>query len=249
MNEPVFIYFMLIGLSILGIFKNSVSFNPLRFHCDNYILSTYLYFILSWGIALATVTSMSKKKYDLKKLFTGPFLVLIFLTSILLLIGLAMTPPKMFFTKHILFILEIVILGVTLYPLYLLNRDRFNHVGMTTLLILTLLSIIVYLNPNIINDNIITYLFIGLLGVIIARLVELYMIYTNKEVNSKFSNAINYIVILLFSFYIMYDTKSIISNAEQCKVSPFGPDYIREAINLFLDSLNMFSGLYHVRND
>ncbi len=100
MNEPVFIYFMLIGLSILGIFKNSVSFNPLRFHCDNYILSTYLYFILSWGIALATVTSMSKKKYDLKKLFTGPFLVLIFLTSILLLIGLAMTPPKMFFTKH-----------------------------------------------------------------------------------------------------------------------------------------------------
>ena len=75
------------------------------------------------------------------------------------------------------------------------------------------------------------------------------MIYTNKEVNSKFSNAINYIVILLFSFYIMYDTKSIIRNAEQCKVSPFGPDYIREAINLFLDSLNMFSGLYHVRND
>ena len=136
-----------------------------------------------------------------------------------------------------------------MYPLYLLNKDRFNHVGMTTLLILTLLSIIVYLNPNIINDNIITYLFIGLLGVIIARLVELYMIYTNKEVNSKFSNAINYIVILLFSFYIMYDTKSIIRNAEQCKVSPFGPDYIREAINLFLDSLNMFSGLYHVRND
>ena len=37
MNEPVFVYFMLIGLSILGILKNSVSFNPLRFHCDNYI--------------------------------------------------------------------------------------------------------------------------------------------------------------------------------------------------------------------
>ena len=58
-----------------------------------------------------------------------------------------------------------------------------------------------------------------------------------------------FLLILLFSFYIMYDTKSIIRNAKQCKVSPFGPDYIREAINLFLDSLNMFSGLYHVRND
>ena len=86
MNEPVFVYFMLIGLSILGILKNSVSFNPLRFHCDNYIFSTYLYFILSWGIALATVTSLSKYKYNVNELFTGPFLVVIFLLSILLLV-------------------------------------------------------------------------------------------------------------------------------------------------------------------
>ena len=249
MDESVFVYFMLIGLSILGIMKNSVSFNPMRFHCDNYILSTYLYFILSWGIALATVTSMSKKKYDLKNLFTGPFLVLIFLTSMLLIVGLSMIPPQMFFTKHILFILEIILLGVTLYPLYLLDKDRFNHVGMTTLLILTILSILVYVNPNIIHDNIITYLFIGLLGVIIARLIEIYFLYAKKEVNSKYSKLINYVIIILFSFYIMYDTKSIIRNAKQCKVSPFGPDYIREAINLFLDSLNMFSGVYHAGNE
>ena len=44
----------------------------------------------------------------------------------------------------------------------------------------------------------------------------------------------------------MYDTKSIMKNAIECKVSPFGPDYIKEAINLFLDSVNLFSGLYDV---
>lgn len=249
MNEPVFVYFMLIGLSILGILKNSVSFNPLRFHCDNYIFSTYLYFILSWGIALATVTSLSKYKYNVNELFTGPFLVVIFLLSILLLVGLSMIPPEMFFTKHILFVLEIIILGITLYPLYSFNKDRFNHVGLTTLLILTVLSILVYVNPTLISDNIVTYLFIGLLGVIIARLVEMFLLYRNKEVNTKFSKTINYIVIILFSFYIMYDTKNIIRNAEQCRVSPIGPDYIRESINLFLDSMNMFSGVYHARND
>ena len=75
----------------------------------------------------------------------------------------------------------------------------------------------VYVNPNLISDNIVTYLFIGLLGVIIARLVEMYLLYRNKKVNTKFSKTINYIVIILFSFYIMYDTKNIIRNAEQCK--------------------------------
>ena len=49
--------------------------------------------------------------------------------------------------------------------------------------------------------------------------------------------------------YIMYDTKTIIKNSKDCRLNPFGPDFIQEAINLFLDSLNMFSGIYHVRND
>ena len=47
MNQPVLTYFILIGLCVMGIFKNSVSLTPLRFHCNNYILSTYLYFILN----------------------------------------------------------------------------------------------------------------------------------------------------------------------------------------------------------
>lgn len=248
MNQPVLTYFILIGLCVMGIFKNSVSLNPLRFHCNNYILSTYLYFILSWGIALATVTSMNAKNYAIKEIFTGPFTIMIFIVSILLLIGLTIIPPNMFFTKHILFILQLIIMGVTLYPLYSLNKDRFNHIGLTTLLILTVLSLIVYYNPKLIGDNILTYLFIGLLTVLIARVVEIYYVYTSNRISSSKSKMINYFIIILFSFYIMYDTKSIIKNAIECKVSPFGPDYIKEAIKLFLDSVNLFSGLYDVNH-
>jgi hypothetical protein len=244
MNQPVLTYFLLIGLCVMGIFKNSVSFNPLRFHCNNYIFSTYLYFILSWGIALATVTSMSEKKYTVSEIFTGPFTILLFICSILLLIGLSSIPPSMFFTKHILFILQLIIMGITLYPLYSLNKDRFNHVGLTTLLVLTVLSVIVYSNPNLISDNIVTYLFIGLLATLIARMVELYYVSTSNRISSSKSKMINYFIIILFSFYIMHDTKTIMKNAVECKVSPFGPDYIREAINLFLDSINLFSGLH-----
>lgn len=246
MNQPVLTYFILIGLCVMGIFKNSVSLTPLRFHCNNYILSTYLYFILSWGIALATVSSMSAKNYTVKEIFTGPFTIMLFIVSILLLIGLTIIPPRMFFTKHILFILQLIIMGVTLYPLYSLNKDRFNHVGLTTLLVLTVLSLVVYSNPKLIGDNIVTYLFIGLLAALIARIVEIYYVYTSNRISSSKSKMINYFIIILFSFYIMYDTKSIMKNAIECKVSPFGPDYIKEAINLFLDSVNLFSGLYDV---
>ena len=39
MDNPVLYYILLVGLSVLGIFNNSVSLNPLRFHCNNCIIS------------------------------------------------------------------------------------------------------------------------------------------------------------------------------------------------------------------
>ena len=43
MNSEILKYVLLIAFSILGIFKNSISFNPTRFHCDNYILNNYVH--------------------------------------------------------------------------------------------------------------------------------------------------------------------------------------------------------------
>jgi FtsH-binding integral membrane protein len=249
MNEPVFIYVLLVGLSILGIIKNSISFNPIYFHCDNYILSTYLYFILSWAIALSTVTGLSYYNVTLQKLFTKPFTILLFISSLLLMVGLMIIPMKMFFTKHLIYIAEIVLLGITLYPLYLRSREKFNHVGLTTLSVLVVLSILAYMKPNLIDDNIIVYLVIGLLALLFGRLVEVFLLDQKDPKTQKYSRIISYISILLFSLFIMYDTKSIIRNAKNCKVSAFGPDYINESINLFLDSLNLFSSTYHVQHD
>ena len=51
MNYEIVSYLTVIGLVVFGIVKNSLSFKPIRFHCDNYVLNTYLYFILSWAIS------------------------------------------------------------------------------------------------------------------------------------------------------------------------------------------------------
>ena len=249
MNKEVLSYVILVGLSVIGIYNNSIAFNPLRFHCNNYILSTYLYFILSWGIALSTVTVLHSKDVPLESLFTKPFTILLFLVSLLLLAGLLYIPPQMFVLKHILFILELIVLGVTLYPLYVINKDRFNHVGLTTLLTLLVLSFLAYYRPSIISDNIARWLLISLFAIIIARLVEYFILDPSKKGISTYSRIVNYVSIAVFSLYILHDTKSIIRNSNECTMSPFGPDFIRESISLFLDSLNLFSTQFSNSSD
>ena len=58
MNNEILKYVLLIGFSVFGIINNSLDFNPIRFKCENYILNSYLYFLLSWGIILTTITQL-----------------------------------------------------------------------------------------------------------------------------------------------------------------------------------------------
>tara|TARA_B100000242_G_C43053542_1_gene492461 strand:+ start:2585 stop:3340 length:756 start_codon:yes stop_codon:yes gene_type:complete len=251
MNNPILYYVILVGISVLGIFKNSVSLSPLRFHCNNYMLNTYLYFILSWGIVLSTVTAVQYKNIPLQQIFTKPFTILLTIGCIALILGLmALKAKTSFITKHILFILLLILFGVTLYPLYILNKDRFNHVGLTTIAIFLVLSIITALKPELVSNSWSMYLFIALISLFIARLVEIFVIEKgNNEKLSNYSRMISYLAIGVFSLFIMYDTKQVLVNASGCKVSPFGPDYINESINLFLDSMNLFTNLYRVESD
>ena len=94
------------------------------------------------------------------------------------------------------------------------------------------------------------YLFIAVIALFIARLVEIFMIERGNDGKlSNYSRMVSYGAICIFSLFIMYDTKQILVNASGCKVSPFGPDYINESINLFLDSMNLFTNLYRVESD
>jgi len=245
MNNEVLRYVLLVAFSIFGIIGNSVSFNPIRFHCENYILNNYLYIILSWGIVLTTVSGFKAKGIKLEDLFTGPFTILLAFGSIMLLVGLLFVPPKLFFTKHLLFIFQIILFGIIIYPYYIKNKDLFEHVGITTLFILVALSAITYMNQDIIKDSMGSYLLIGLIGLILARFVEIFITYRNKEIPSTYSRVLSYIAIGLFSLFMMYDTKKLIINSKNC----VNPDYINESLNLFLDSINMFTSLYRVSDN
>lgn len=244
MNTEILRYVLLIAFSVFGIISNSLSFNPIRFKCQNYILNSYLYFILSWGIVLTTIATLYSKNITVSELFSGPFTILLMFTSMFLLIGLLFVPPERFFTKHLLYIFEIILLGLFLYPLYVKNRSLFKHVGLSTLIILIGLSALAYYKQDLIKEGWGVYLLIALCTLIIARLVEMFITYKDKKVPTNYSRMISYISIALFAIFIIYDTKKLIINSQNC----VRPDYINESLNLFLDSLNMFSSIYHVRD-
>ena len=67
--------------------------------------------------------------------------------------------------------------------------------------------------------------------------------------SSNYSRNITYVAIAIFTLFIMIDTKQVVLNSVKCGVSPYGPDYINESIHLFLDSMNMFQNIYHVKSN
>jgi len=245
MNSDILKYVLIVALSVFGIMKNSVSLNPIRFHCDNYILNNYLYIILSWGIVLTTVATLYNKNVALSSLFTGPFTILLSVGSIMLLVGLLFIPPSYFFTKHIMFIFQIILMGLIIYPLYVKNVPLFKQVALSTLFIMVALSMVVYLKPDIIKQNIGIYLLIALFSLLIGRLVEMFLVIKNKKPYNNYSRILSYIAVALFSIFIMYDTKRLIVGAQNC----VNPDYINNSLNLFLDSINMFTNMYHLRDN
>ena len=186
---------------------------------------------------MATNSVLKNNNVTMQDLFSGPYTIIFFLVSLGLLMGVYFIPPSMFFTKHIFYIMLIMILGVFLYPYYINNKSLFHHVGITTLFMLIVLSVISFTFPQLISSSWGTYLFIGLIGLVIARIVELFTTYKPDE---KRPRIISYISIIIFSLYIMYDTKKIIVNANNC----VNPDYINESLGLFLDTLNIFQNNY-----
>lgn len=241
MNISILKYVLIIGLTILSIANNAIQTNPLSFKCANYLMNTYLYLILSVAISLATVESMAFNNIILTNMtYFG-----IFVASLILMIIMLMTPVKHFLLKHLFFIIVISLFGSMIYPYFIKNKTLFDHTGITTIILLIILTIIANKFPNFIKDSWSSYLFIALIGLILARIIELGMLYFDKlKYNNPYGQIISYISIIVFIFFVLYDTKKVQEHAKQCVEA----DYINESLNLFLDALNLFTNIYRIND-
>lgn len=231
-------------IAVLGIFKSSIRLNPVQFTCDNYVLTSYLYIVLSMAIVASVIFSYEHFQISPVFLFSNILRLFIMVAVLGLVVVLATTNAKHFWSKHLFFMAFLIAIATLLYPLFVMNPQTFYHAGFQTVCIVLVLTFIALLAKDWIHDSVGSYLFIALIILLCVSIGELILRYFNILQLPNSRRIISYLTIVLFAGFILFDTKSILQAAGKC----VNADYISQSLNIFLDSLNIFAALTHLGN-
>ena len=210
--------------------------------CNNFILNSYLYILLSLLLICNTVILADKTKMNLFR--KSWFFWFLLFSSIGLLILTMNLDPRKTIVKHMAWLLWILTMGITMYPIYL--RSKQNGVFLSSLAVtfsmVALLTGFAFFRPDLINLKMGPVLTVLLLGGILLKMFT--FIFAKKETTNHVGYLMSYAFIALFSLFILYDTKKLQLHAKNCVV----PDYINESMGVFLDILNLFSNVSRSRS-
>ena len=221
---------VLIVTTYVNAFKNN------KFTCSRYILNTYLYILLAFIFITVMVLGLEYKNIDLH--MTGWQFLGVFLITLGVLVVLMLTPVKHLIAKHILWLLFVLLIGIIMYPMlrYTKNKNTIYSALLTTIALVLLLSGIAFWKPEWISLSWGPVLFVLLLAGIILELISIFVFGTHRDTSTYTYKGFMYFFIVLFMFYVLYDTKLLQVRAKLCKVA----DYLNESLNLFLDIVNIF---------
>jgi len=239
MNTNKSLMSIFIALLVLVVLLFSIVLNSIKkgqFTCNKYILNTYLYVILTFNIIALLCLILEHKNvkifFNLWQ-YLGLFLIILGVLGFLLYVD-----PKYIVSKHILWLLFIIGLGIIFYPMYnsFTDKNIVLSAALTTIALTLVLSAIAFIKPEWISLSMGPILFFLLLAVII---MEITMLIIYRKDYSKIQNvfrATSYFVIFLFIGFILYDTKMLQIRAKECVKA----DYLNESLKLFLDIFNIF---------
>jgi len=252
-NQKLILPTFLIGLvGILVVLIYNSAFKKGKFTCKKYILNTYLYILLTLVLMVLLNLSLDEEKVP-PNIFFGQsnglmgLLIGLFVT-VGLLILLMLISPKRVLIKHAVWLLFTCVLAVLAYPTYIITKES-NTVLKTlfgTIGILILFSVMAFWKPELISLSWGTGLVFVLLAVIIFEFVNiLFSIDKKGRIKYRRSKPLSYIVIVIFTLFILYDTKVIQVAAKKCKTS--NVDYINQSLGIVLDVLNIFQNIGNIQ--
>ena len=204
--------------------------------CNNYILNSYLYILLSLLIVSSGVILLEKWN---KNLFffrsRSTFWILLFF-SLGTLMTTMFTDSRNTMLKHSFWFVLMMFFSVIVFPVYLLTKktNTLQSTLGTLFIMVASLTAIAFYNPDLISLSLGPVLLIFLLGGIVLSIMN--MLLSSKKTFTKYHNILSYLFIVLFSVFILYDTKKLQVNAKKCVI----PDYINESLGIFLDIMNLF---------
>ena len=89
--------------------------------------------------------------------------------------------------------------------------------------------------PQILKPNLEIALLFGLLITLILRVLDQFVF------KKDYSKTISYLVIFIFSAFVMYDTKRVMEFSKKCVDGKTG--YLDNVLNMFLNVVNIFNNL------
>lgn len=211
---------VLFGAIYFSAFKNG------KQTCDRYFLNYFLYLLMSFAIYYYT---MNEVDIDIKGL------------SIIVFIGLlgvvfAFSVVENIYVKHLLWVVLIVCLGIISKRFYEKFDKEDIKDAMKKLIIILIICVLLALTfPHLLKPNIEIVLVFALLVTVILRLIDHFFY------DKKYSKTLTYIVIFIFSAFIMYDTKRVVEFSKKCVDGKTG--YLDNVIDMFLSVSAMFENI------
>jgi FtsH-binding integral membrane protein len=225
--------FLLFFLSIFIFYARCQSLTP-----SKYITINYSYIALAFLLITIFSFYFLFKKYHLSSNFV---LILSFVMSLICMFLVYSVQND--FVKHIFWIFFLFTMAVIMYPLFL--KTYFDGTYFKSLialvLILIFLTIIVHIRGPEAFSSWGKILFYLLLCLIVIELIDL--IFSNE--NWKRLKIYGWAIIILFSFFLMYDTSVLLKESK--RITGY-VDYPARSMSLFLDLINLFSGMTGVSN-
>lgn len=242
-NYLIYLSVVLIALVINVIAIRSTAYKGEKLTCDNYIVNSYLYFVLAVLIVILTLL-MNVKFQVLERiapLFASFIGSIIFLIVIMTLIYYfkSLNPSKSKVEIHIVWTLIFVVLSLILYPFVLLTNMS-NTMNYVLGIVLAIIVVTAYLGINhgdfIVRFDWAKYLY----GALIASIALTFILSITGSYTQHINVVLTYGVLLIFILLLISYNKRLIQNSKKC-LEDNNPNYLDESLGLFTKIMNVFA--------
>ena len=225
--------------------------------CDNYVLNTYLYIILSILLTFIVVLVNDKFGFFNSFLFwmsqgsmARIIITLIILLCILfgLIYALHNIDPTNIVLSNTVWLLIILILGIFLIPTIWFGRltNVVGLAGMLTILITIGVGYLgYYYGDQIVRFDWDKYLNIALIGLIIVIIIGSFTI-TDPKTLYIFIMTVSILSLIIFTLLLLSNHKKLKQNADKCIDGKVIPNYPVESFSIFIKMLNIFADLIRI---
>lgn len=257
--SSIIVFIIILYLISLFSFKNG------KPTCNNYVFNVYLY--LAMSITLIGLFAYIINKFISKNeseehqlmpmnyiynqlgsyIFSGIILSFIFIIMIAFTRNFSKTGH---IYNHIIWLFFLASISIMIYP-YFKSQELAGIVDdalVSTALVFIFMSIIVYSHPSFFEKSynfVMPGLIVGLLAIIIVSLFNIFFVKDPQQMRTT-SLYISYIVIVLFSLFVSYDTSKMFQLAKVCVNYP---NYPKSSVDFFLDLLNLFVNFINIYNN